>query len=250
MNRALVLAGGPPDEVSALQPGAPNKAFVRVAGIALVERTLLALRACEGVGRIVVVAPAAAHGDAALALADERRPDGPRITDSLAAGLAGADPDETVLVSAADLPVLDAAAVADFLARVAERDLDVGYGCVDRRAHTGRYATIRHTWARLREGTFCGAGLVALRPRAFGSLSRFLEDLGRSRKNPLALASLLGWDMLLGFAFARLSIAQVETRAGALLGARAGAVISPYPQIAVNVDRPDDLAIAERLLAG
>lgn len=249
MSSALVLAGGPPDDVSALQPGAPNKAFVRVAGVSLVERTLRALRECERIERIIVVAPQSARGDPALALADEFRPDGLRISDSLAAGLAGAPPDESVIVSASDLPVLDGPAVADFAARVAARDLDVAYGCVERRSHVGAYASVRHTWARLRDGTFCGAGLVALRPRAFPSLARFLEDLGRSRKNPLALASLLGWDILAAFALGRLSIAHAEARASRLLGAPAGAVVSPYPQIAVNVDRASDVALAERLLA-
>jgi len=250
MTTALVLAGGPPDEVSARQPGIPNKAFLRIAGITLVERTLRALRDCDAVERIIVVAPVAAHGDPALALADERRADGPRITDSLAAGLEGAPPDEAVIVTAADLPVLDAAAVADFAERAGARDLDVGYGCVDRRSHVGSYARIRHTWARLRDGTYCGAGVVALRPRAFPSLARFLEDLGRSRKNPLALASLLGWDMLLRFATGTLSIADAERRASRLLGLQAGAIVSPYPQIAVNVDRAGDISIAEALLAG
>lgn len=250
MTTALVLAGGPPDEVSVRQPGVPNKAFVRIAGVALVERTLRALRDCEGVERIVVVAPAATRGNPALALADEWRPDGKRITESLAAGLAGAPPDEAMIVTAADLPALDATAVADFIVRARARDLDVAYGCVDRRAHVGRYSRIRHTWARLREGTYCGAGVVALRPRAFPSLARVLEDLGRSRKNPLALASLLGWDILLRFAVGTLSIEDAEKRASGLLGLPAGAIVSPYPQIAVNVDRPSDVLIAERLLAG
>jgi GTP:adenosylcobinamide-phosphate guanylyltransferase len=247
---ALVLAGGRPDELSARQPGIANKAFLHVAGVALVERTLRGLRESQRVGRIVVVAPPGTHGDPALALADECRADGARITDSLAAGLAGLPPDETILVAAADLPVLRAAAVDDFVARALERSLDVGYGCVERRAHVAQYAHVRHTWARLRDGTYCGAGLVVLRPRVFAALERFMESLGRSRKNPLALASLFGWDMLLLFAAGALSIAKAETRASSLLGAPAGALVSPYPEIAVNVDRPADVAVAERLVAG
>jgi GTP:adenosylcobinamide-phosphate guanylyltransferase len=245
---ALVLAGGPPDEVSALQPGIANKAFLAVAGVPLVERTLRGLRGSARVGRIVVVAPPAAHASAALALADECRPDGARIADSLAAGLAGFARDEMVVVSAADLPVLHAAAVDDFIERALERALDVGYGCVDRRAHDARFVHVRHTWARLRDGTFCGAGLVALRPRVLERLERFMEDLGRARKNPLALASLLGWDVLLRFVCGALTIAHVEARATRLLGAPAGAIVSGYPEVAVNVDRPGDVVVAQRLL--
>lgn len=248
MIAALVLAGGGPDVVSELQPGIPNKAFLKIAGVPLVERTLRGLRESPAVGRIVAVAPESALDDAALALADERRGDGPRITESLRAGLAGADPDDLLLVSAADLPVLTAEAVGDFVERALERELDLGYGCVGRSAHRGVFADVPHTWARLREGTFCGAGLFALRPRAFPALERFLEDLGRARKNPLALASLFGVDIVARFALGAVSIADLEARASKLLGRPAGALISPFPEIAVNVDRASDVALAERLL--
>jgi len=77
---AIVLAGGPPDDVAAKEPGAPNKAFVRIAGVALVERVIAALQAAPSIGRIVVVAPEASHEHAALANAHERRADGTRIT--------------------------------------------------------------------------------------------------------------------------------------------------------------------------
>ncbi len=68
---AIVLAGGAPDGVAALEPGAPNKAFVRIGDAALVQRTIAGLRASSRIDRIVAVAPpsAAAH---AVAVRRER----------------------------------------------------------------------------------------------------------------------------------------------------------------------------------
>ena len=103
---AVVLAGGPPDEVAHLEPGAPNKAFVRVGGETLLERTLRALRSSRSVGYVIVVAPPTAEGHPALALADERRDDGEKIRISLRNGLAGLPLDDLVLVTTSDLPVL------------------------------------------------------------------------------------------------------------------------------------------------
>ncbi len=80
---AVVLAGGPQDDVARLQPGAPNKAFVEIEGVTLVGRVLAALRAAASVGRIVVVAPLSMNGHRDLAVADELRPDGVRITRKL-----------------------------------------------------------------------------------------------------------------------------------------------------------------------
>ncbi len=183
---ALVLAGGPADELSAVTPGAPNKAFITIGGMTLLERTLRALRASASISRIVVVAPPHTHDRAEFALADECRRDGVLIRDSLRSGLHGLPPNAQILVSASDLPVLTAQSVDDYVMRAYETGADVTYGCVERKIHLAKYPQVPHTWAPLRDGTFCGTGFVTLRPRIWPSLERFIERLGQARKNPAA----------------------------------------------------------------
>jgi len=246
---AVVLAGGPCDDVARLQEDAPNKAFVEIGGITLVGRVLSALRASPAIGRIVVVAPPSAEGRPDLAAADELRPDGVRIGDSLTSGLEGFAPDAAVLVVASDLPVLTPPAIEDFVRGVRALDADAIYGCVEKSVHLARFPDVPHTWARMREGTFCGGGIAALRPRALISLLRLIERLGAARKDPFKLASLFGWDMLARFAVGRLAIGQAEARASHILGAPVRALVSPYAETAVNVDRVDDVALARRLVS-
>ncbi len=244
-----MLAGGPLDDVARLQPGAPNKAFVEICGVALVGRVIAALRASSTIGRIVVVTPPSQARHPALTLADELRPDGVHITESLRNGLHGFNADAATLVVASDLPVLAPSAVDDFVARVASLNADIAYGCVEKSTHVRRYPDVPHTWAHLRDGTFCGGGMVGIKPRVLPLLERFIERLGAARKHPFRLASLFGWDMLLRYALRRLTIAQAEDRAKELLGAPARAAISPYPETAVNVDRVSDVELARRLVA-
>lgn len=246
---AVVLAGGPLDDVARLEPGAPNKAFVKIGGATLVGRVIAALRGSAGIGRIVVVAPPAMEGHPDLDLADELRPDGVRITESLRSGLAGFDPSADVLIVASDLPVLTVPAVDDFVSRLNTLGADVVYGCVEKRTHLERFPDVPHTWARMRDGTFCGGGIVAMKPRALPMLERFIERLGAARKHPFRLASLFGWDLLARFAVGRLTIASAEARASRILGAPVRALISPYPETAVNVDRTSDVDLARRLVA-
>lgn len=246
---AVVLAGGPPDEVSALAPGAPNKAFVPIAGTTLVARTIASLRSSPLVGRIVVVAPVTAHDDPALAGADERRADGVTMTESLRSGLAGFDGDERVLVVASDLPILSRAAIAEFVEIARGRDCDLAYACLEKRTHVAAYPGVPHTWARLREGSYCGGGLVALRPRSLERLATFLGRLGAARKSPLRLAGIFGFPTLVRYAIGRLSLADAERRGGALVGISVAAIVSSHAEIAVNVDRASDIAIAERIVA-
>jgi molybdopterin-guanine dinucleotide biosynthesis protein A len=246
---AVVLAGGPSDALSAKTPGAPNKAFVAIGGTALVERTLRALHSASSIDRIIVVAPPKVHGHPALALATECRPDGARIRDSLRTGLAHLNPDADVLVSTSDLPVLSAEAVDDFVQRAVEKEADLTYGCLEKRVHLAKYPQVPHTWAPLRDGTYCGTGFVTIKPRVFPALDRFIERLAHARKNPLHLARLFGMDVLLKFALRRLTIADAEARASRILGASVRAVISPFAEIGVNVDRVSDIALAEQLVS-
>jgi GTP:adenosylcobinamide-phosphate guanylyltransferase len=242
------LAGGSPDAVAATVPGVPNKAFVPIGGSALVERVIAALRSAPEVERIIVVAPAAAHDDPALAGADERRADGARMVESLASGLAGLPLDADVLIAASDLPVLSAAAIAEFVAAARARDLDLAYAIVGERVHRARYPRVPHTWAKLKEGRFCGGGLVTLKPRVLPALRAVLDDLGAARKSPLRLAALFGWDILLRFALGSLTIAAAEARASTILHAPAGGIRCTHPDVAVNVDRVTDVELANGLV--
>jgi len=175
----VVLAGGPRDAVAALDADAPNKAFIPIAGRTLAARTIDALRASPLIDRIIAVAPAAAHDHPALTNADEVRADGARITDSLRSGIADLPPDELVVVAASDLPILTPVCIEEFIGLANESDPDVVYGCVEQKAHLARFPDIPHTWARLVDGTYCGAGLFALRPRVFPALETILGTTRR-----------------------------------------------------------------------
>jgi GTP:adenosylcobinamide-phosphate guanylyltransferase len=245
---AVVLAGGGPDAVSAMKRDAPNKAFVPVGGVPLVARVIAALRTSSEVSRIIAVAPPAAFESEALAGADERRPAGMRIVESLAAGLAGAPPDGQVLVVASDLPVLTGAAVDAFVAAARERDLDIAYAIVQSNVSFAQFPRVRHTWARMLDGRFCGGGLFIVRPRMLDALRTILDDIGAARKSPLRLASIFGWDIVPAFALGWLPIAKAEERASTILRARLGAIRCSHAEVAVNVDTPADLSIANGLV--
>jgi GTP:adenosylcobinamide-phosphate guanylyltransferase len=250
---AVVLAGGPQDAVSALVPGAPNKAFVPIAGVTLVERTIAALRTSDRIGTVVAVAPQTPQTSFALQRADRVHGDGETMTESLRSGLRDLPPDDLVLVCASDLPILSREAIDDFIARAESiaqgtgAAADLTYACVERNAHLGRYPDVPHTWARLREGTFCGGGCVAMRPRVLANLEGLLDRLGRARKNPLRLAAIFGPRVLTSYALGRLTIEAAERRGSELLGASVRAAICA-PELAVNVDRPSDVSLAERLV--
>jgi hypothetical protein len=75
-----------------------------------------------------------------------------------------------------------------------------------------------------------------------------LDDLGAARKSPLRLAARFGWDILPRFALGSLTVEAAERRATTILHAPAGAIRCSHAEIAVNVDRPADVGLANGLV--
>jgi hypothetical protein len=88
-----------------------------------------------------------------------------------------------------------------------------------------------------------------MRPEVAERMQQAMRDLAGGRKNPLRLAATLGWRTILAFAFRRLTVPLAEEAAHRLLGVPCAGIESPYPETAFNVDSPETLAEARRLVA-
>ena len=62
------------------------------------------------------------------------------------------------------------------------------------------------------------------------------------------IAKTLGITTLLRFLCRRLTLERAMARLSDLSGARVSAVLLPYGEAAIDVDKPDDLRVAENLL--
>lgn len=231
-----------------------NKAYLEVDGELMLERVLRAYRQAHSIGRIrVVTQPAAfsgAFGARGFELCDEIIVPGSGLIDSMLAGFEGLAPDQHVLVSATDVPLLTSAAVDAFAQRVRAdaADADIGYGFVSRRAHDAKYPQVRHTWVRLREGVFCGGGISMLRAGAAAQAADLLRRVAALRKSPLRLALLFSPAMLASMLMGNVRVSDLERRADELSGLRCRGVLCEQPEIAVNVDRLADLRVVEAIL--
>ena len=242
-----MLAGGKRDGVCD-GTAAINKAFVPVGGVPMVTRVLQTLRKVPAIQQITVVAPVNVLDDSAIALADVRRSSGERIIESVERGLAQTDPDAMTLIVTSDAPLFSAESLQRFVQTLESLDADLVYGIAERKAHEKHYPGVPHTWARMRDGIFCGGAVFGMRPRVVTAQAKFLDELAAARKSPLRLAKAFGWDVVIRFALGFLPIAAAEARASTLLGYRVRAVVVE-PDLAFNVDRKSDLTLAEKFAA-
>jgi 2-C-methyl-D-erythritol 4-phosphate cytidylyltransferase len=253
---AYVLAGTRPGgDPVALAHGVASKAQVEVGGRALLLRVLDALAASDSVTRTTVVGlPAAAleQSDFAAALQERRISHAAGAASpaaSVAAVLAEAPAETPVLVTTGDHALLSPAIVEGFLTGARAAGGDVAYGLAPYELVDALLPGMRRTVLRFRDGAFCGCNLFAFQTPRARSASAFWRRLEAHRKRPATLARMLGPLTLLRYLTRRLSLAQAFDRLSALSGADIRPVVLPFGEAAVDVDKPEDLPVAETLLA-
>lgn len=257
---AVVLAGGGAlkadsgaSKQTALTVGMTNKALLRIGPRLMVDYVIEALKACPEIRRIVLVGPAALQNvygpDSGLLLA---RP-GDTPLGSLASGAAvlDADPDDQdwVLSCTGDIPFLTAGAVTDFIDQCRHKEADFYYPITSRQAVESRFPGVKRTYVKLRDGLFTGGNLFLVRRSIMKDALPKAEGFMCLRKQPVAMARLVGFGFLFTYLFGLMTIAKAERWVSKLVNYQGAAVISDYAEIGVDVDKTTDLDLARRLLA-
>jgi GTP:adenosylcobinamide-phosphate guanylyltransferase len=238
--KAVVLAGQPNSGALGAVADAPWEALVPVLGRPMVEYVVDALLEARAVDTVVVVGPAAPRPRVAVV------PPVGGAWDNLAAGAAMAGPGR-LLVATADIPLLTPAAV-DALVAASPPEAEVVYPVVPRSVCEARIPGTRRTYVRLREGWFTGGNLFVLDPASLHRVRAVAERLIAHRKSPWMLARDVGAGLIWRYALGRLRLADIEQRMARRFGVKGKALIFPYAEVGVDVDKPGDLRVAERLL--
>ena len=253
---ALVLAGQRPgiDPVAA-HFGLEAKALIPVAGEAMLSRVLRAVAATPQIARIIVLAQNApdllAHSDLAWTTADARitaRVSGPTISGSVLSAINDSAIGLPVLVTTADNVMLTPAVLAEFIGAAGTSDVSVAM--VERSRLEAAVGPNRRTWLTFRDGAFTGANLFALTAPAAANALRFWETVEQDRKSVLRLAAHFGPALMLRLLARRLTVHGALAAAGEKLGASAAPVLLSDGRMGVDVDKPEDHTLAEKLLAG
>lgn len=250
----LVLAGGRIKARDAdawspcLGPGVTNRALLDLNGTTMLERVLAPVRVAAP-GRIFVA------GDVPLPEGCLPASGGETLLDTLLNGVAALDRDETrLLVVTADIPFLTVEAIADVLTR-SPKDAAFVYPIVEASRCYERFPEMKRTVVKTAQGTFTGGNLVLIDAAFAREKAGVIRAAYAARKSPLKLAGMLGLGtlgrLLVSSIYpAALPIPYLEVAVGRLLGgASVCALDTPFPEIGADIDRPEDVPLARKLLA-
>ncbi len=110
------------------------------------------------------------------------------------------------------------------------------------------FPDVKRTVMKFRDGGYCGCNLFAFMTPQARKATEFWQRVESQRKNPLRLIATVGWIPLIRYVLGRLSLSDGLEILSKRLGVRVGAVIMPFPQAAVDVDKVSDWEFAQRVV--
>ncbi|HJX32482.1 MAG TPA: nucleotidyltransferase family protein [Thermodesulfobacteriota bacterium] len=254
----VVLAGdrGPDDPV-AQAVGAPCKSFVPLGGRPMVLRVLDTLAEAREVDSLAVCGPSEGLLVQEPELlsrinAGKIRWIPPQATPSASTYhvLEWLSPDVPSLVTTADHAFLNAEIVDFFCSKARASGCDIVVGLASHAQVMRAFPQTKRTSTKLSDGGFCSCNLFAfLTPRARNA-AEFWRKCERNRKKPWRMMRVIGWQVVVRYLMGTLSLEEGLRRLSARMNVKAGVVILPFPEAAVDVDTVSDWRLVEEVLAG
>ncbi len=151
------------------------------------------------------------------------------------------------LLTTADHPLLTLAMVDEFVADI-DASSDVAALVASDRTILREYPDSIRTYLRFADVSVSGCNLFAVSNPKGRRVFEFWRRIERDRKRPWRMALGLGVGTLVRYALGWLSLADAIAALGARAGIRGHVVQSSFAEAAIDVDKIDDLRLAERIL--
>jgi GTP:adenosylcobinamide-phosphate guanylyltransferase len=246
---AIVTAGGIPLPGEPLYPATRGraKATLDVAGKPMIQWVLDALTEAKTIDNIIVVGLTEKSGlkcgKKMYFISNQGK-----MVENLQAGARKAaeiNPKAAhVLMVSSDIPGITGEMVDWVVTTDMQTGLDVYYHIIQREVMEKRYPGCKRTWTHLKDMEICGGDMNV------GRLSLLLkEDTGiwnkitDARKNPLKQAVLVGFDTAFLLLTGQLTLEKAEANIMKRLNITGKALVCPYAEIGMDVDKPFQLEI-------
>ncbi len=250
---AIVTAGGIP------QPGEPlyeetqgkSKALLDICGKPMIQWVLDALNSSALVERVYIVGLTVENNLQCPKVAGYIPNQGGMLS-NIKAGLAKATENnslvEHVLMVSSDIPGITSEMVDWVIQTALETNDDAYYNVITRQTMEARYPGSKRTFTRLKDMEICGGDMNMVRA-SLSSNDAMWEKIIASRKNPLKQASLLGFDTLLLLLFHQITLQGAVNKVTQRLGMTGRALICPYAEVGMDVDKPNQLELVRADIA-
>jgi GTP:adenosylcobinamide-phosphate guanylyltransferase len=249
----ILTAGGipePDDPLFAITNGLP-KALMQIGGQTLIQWSLDALSKAESIDNVVLVGlPAGTeirYSGTILRMENQ----GNLVSNITVAAqklLENGASSPYALVMASDVPTVQPEILDWLTTQVEQADSDLVYTVVTREVMETRFPNSHRSYIKLKDVAVCGGDINAIRLDKISYDNPMWRRLVDTRKNALKQAALLGFDTLFKILTRSLTLEQTESRVCQKLGVNGKLLLSPYAEIAMDVDKPSQYELLNQEL--
>ncbi len=233
----VVMAGGKGISEGQVQ----TKSLLLLDGKPMVLYILKVLRESELIGKIILSASSEV-GEIVQGWYDVQVEQSDRMVDNLLNSIKETS-SEHVLVASSDVPLVNKTHLEWFVKEAIATNADLVMPYSDKETILQAFPCAKRTFSKLKEGVFTLGNLALIKHSIPYNFVDLFYKVEKFRKNPLKLATLLGWNLILRYVLGILSVEEIEKRASEIIKCKVKGLLSPYPEIAMDVDKPSDLAI-------
>jgi hypothetical protein len=126
---------------------------------------------------------------------------------------------------------------------------DLYYGVCPRDVMEARFPDSKRTYTHLKDMDVCGADMNITHVRMATEHLDMWESLIGTRKSPLRQASLIGFGTLFALFTRRLTLEDAVQRVCGRIGVKGRAIVWPYAEPCMDVDKPSQLELLRADLA-
>ena len=148
---------------------------------------------------------------------------------------------ENILFVTGDIPLITSEAIEDYIAKSLNANVSFTYPIIPRIDSEKLCPNGKRTYVKLVDGEFTGGNLFFANINFLHDKAELIEKIYSYRKAPLKLAGILGLSFIIKFVAKKLSISEIEKKVENIISANVKAIITSYPEIGFDVDKPSDL---------
>lgn len=251
---AIILSGGVP------QPGEPlydftqgqPKALIDIRGKPMVQWVLDALEKAGSVDRIVVVGLPQDINLISTKI-KEYLPSQSDMLENVRSGVRkilelhpGA---KHVLIVSSDIPAITPEIVEWVVQTATDTEVDIYYNIITRQVMEARFPGSRRSYTRLKDYEVCGGDVNVVKTITVTENDELYKKVLAARKNVFKQAALIGYGTLLLLVLRRIDVEGAVNRVCSKLNIKGKAVLCPYAEVGMDVDKPHQLELLRMDLA-
>lgn len=240
-----ILAGG---DGEAIEAGCRFKGLLPVAGKPLVEWVIDSVSKASLVNEIAVVMPTAEGLGPWVDRVAKLVVSNGAFMDNVLAGASAFRAGRPLLVATGDIPLVSPDAIDDFIRESLATNADYTYPILRRETMEAQFPGGIRTYFKLKSGEYTGGNAMLTNPALLPAAHDLGQRLFDQRKNPAGMLRIAGLGFVAKFMLGRLDPEDLGDKIRQLLGGSAAAVPSSHASLAVDVDKPADLELVERVL--